>query len=81
MKYHTHYSESKAYETKDGSTIRELLHPNLHANEKQSLAEAIVPVNGKTLLHKHNNSEELYHITQGSGLMILGNEQFEIQPG
>lgn len=81
MKYHTQYSASQAYKTKDGSIIRELLHPNLHGNKNQSLAEATVAVNGKTLLHKHNHSEEIYHVSQGNGLMTLGNEKFEIQQG
>ena len=71
MKNHTKYSESQAYATKDGSIIRELLHPNLHGNKNQSLAEATVPVNGKTLLHKHNTSEEIYHVSQGRGLISL----------
>ena len=81
MKNHTKYSESQAYTTKDGSLIRELFHPNLHGNKNQSLAEATVPVNGKTLLHKHDNSEEIYHVTQGYGIMTLGEKTLEIQQG
>ena len=81
MKNHTKYSESQAYTTKDGSTIRELLHPDLHGNKNQSLAEATLPVNGKTLLHKHKNSEEIKQVSQGKGLMTLGKEIFDIQQG
>ena len=81
MKTHTQYKESQPYKTKDGSLIRELLHPKLHGNKNQSLAEATVPVNGKTLLHSHKTSEEIYHVTQGSGLMTLGELQFKIEQG
>lgn len=65
----------------DGSEIRELMHPNVQGNKLQSLAEATVPIGGKTLCHKHTVTEELYHITQGYGLMTLGNEDFEVFVG
>lgn len=81
MKTRTEYSQSKAYQTMDGSEIRELFHPDIHGNKNQSLAEATVPVKGKTLLHLHKTSEEIYHVTQGNGLMTLGDEQFSIQQG
>ena len=81
MKVQTNYSESTPYTTKDGSVIRELCHPDLHGNHNQSLAEATVPAKGKTMLHLHKSSEEIYHVTQGSGLMTLGKQQFEIKPG
>jgi len=44
----------------------------------QSLAEARVAIGGKTHLHQHSISEELYHITAGSGMMTLGNEHFKV---
>lgn len=69
------------YITKDGSEIRELLHPNQHAGRNQSLAEAVVPAGATTLLHRHKVSEEIYHVTQGSGLMTLGLETFPIAVG
>ncbi|XRP97739.1 cupin domain-containing protein [Methanocaldococcus sp. 16A] len=75
------YDKIKPYVTKDGSIIRELMHPNAHGNVKQSLAEAIVPVGSKTLLHKHHKSEEIYYILEGKGLMTLGDEKFEVKKG
>ncbi|MBI2277868.1 MAG: cupin domain-containing protein [Dechloromonas sp.] len=69
------------YITKDGSEIRELLHPSQHAVRRQSLAEAVVPPGVATLLHRHEISEEIYHVTRGSGLMTLGSEQFAIAVG
>lgn len=79
--YCTHYSNIDAFKTKDNSTIRELLHPNLHSVTKSSLAEAIVEQNSKTLLHKHHNTEEIYYITKGLGVMTLADTQFEVKPG
>lgn len=77
----THYREIPAYITKDGSTIRELMHPQHHGNVNQSLAEAIVPVGESTALHRHRQSEELYHVTAGQGVMTLGEARFAIALG
>lgn len=77
----THYTDIEAYTTRDGSTIRELLHPALHGNANQSLAEATVPCGSVTLLHRHRLTEELYHITAGEGRMRLGDEQFTVSVG
>jgi mannose-6-phosphate isomerase-like protein (cupin superfamily) len=70
-----------AYITKDGSAIRELMHPEQHGNRNQSLAEAVVPAGTRTLLHRHLTSEELYHITSGEGLLTLGGEKLKVSPG
>jgi mannose-6-phosphate isomerase-like protein (cupin superfamily) len=77
----THYPDIPAYETRDGSQIRELMHPSLHAVQNQSLAEAQVFPGQKTILHRHHLTEELYHITAGTGIMTLGEEQFRVQTG
>ena len=67
--------------TRDGSEIRELLHPVMHGNRQQSLAEARVLPGCATRLHKHHQTEELYHILSGSGLMSLGNSTFSVCAG
>ena len=69
------------YITKDGSEIRELLHPDHHAVRNQSLAEASVPPGTITLLHRHHLTEEIYHVTHGNGLMTLGDAIFPIAAG
>jgi len=79
MPTHSRYDDNKVFTTRDGSLIRELMHPAQHGNRQQSLAEAIVKPGQTTILHRHRRSEELYHITQGQGLMTLGNEQFVVQ--
>lgn len=74
-------AEVVPYITKDGSEIRELMHPGVHGNARQSLAEARVPPGCRTFLHRHLLTEEIYHITAGKGLMVLGSQQFTVQPG
>lgn len=80
MKLQT-YADVAPYITKDGSEIRELMHPSVHGNRTQSLAEATILPGSKTELHRHTITEELYHITAGTGLMTLGQEHFPVQPG
>ena len=77
----TKYSDIEPYKTKDGSIIRELMHPDHHNNKNQSLAEATIPVGVKTELHLHRTSEEIYYVTAGCGMMTLGMKIFEIGPG
>ena len=77
----TRYRDVEPYTTKDGSTIRELMHPQVHGNRNQSFAEAIVEPGASTGLHAHAVTEEIYHVTAGSGLMTLGQEEFTIGPG
>jgi len=77
----TTYSEIQPYQTKDGSTIRELMHPKIHGNKNQSLAEATVPAGTETFLHKHIHSEELYHITAGAGYVVVGEERLAVKAG
>jgi mannose-6-phosphate isomerase-like protein (cupin superfamily) len=57
------YADAEAYVTKDGSEIRELMHPARHGNHAQSLAEATVAPGTTMVLHYHGATEEIY---QGS---------------
>jgi len=75
------YATVQPYITADGSVIRELMHPAVHGNCRQSLAEATVAAGAATLLHRHLRSEEIYHVTAGEGEMILGARSFRIGPG
>ena len=77
----TRYADVPAFITKDGSEIRELMHPSTHDSRVQSLAEAVVAPGTTTRLHRHRQSEELYHITAGRGRMTLGEEHFDVGPG
>lgn len=75
------YASVPAYRTKDGSEIRELMHPSVHGNRAQSLAEATIPAGTRTILHLHHLTEELYHVTAGEGRMTLGAETFAVGIG
>jgi len=77
----TQYENITPFVTKDGSLIRELMHPATHGNRNQSFAEASVPPGVTTHLHRHHLSEEIYHITAGSGMMTLGERRFEVTIG
>ena len=78
---HTTYDTIQPYITKDGSEIRELMHPSVQGNRNQSFAEATVQPGMKTALHKHTRTEEIYHITHGAGVMTLGDERFAVTVG
>ncbi|MFZ5798894.1 MAG: cupin domain-containing protein [Thermodesulfobacteriota bacterium] len=69
------------YVTRDGSLIRELMHPAVHGNHRLSLAEASVAPGAATALHRHLCSEEIYHVLDGTGWMILDGERFSLAPG
>lgn len=77
----TRYAEALPFRTLDGSEIRELMHPNRQPVRYQSLAEALIPTGGGTLLHLHRTSEEIYHVTSGRGLMTLGQANSRSQKG
>lgn len=69
------------YITRDQSEIRELIHPSIHGNRSQSLAEAIVKPGQITRLHRHQQTEEIYHITSGKGRMTLADKVFPVSVG
>jgi mannose-6-phosphate isomerase-like protein (cupin superfamily) len=69
------------FTTLDGSTIREIAGPAWTPARNQSLAEATVPVGGRTVAHHHRVTEELYLFTAGHGRMTLGDEEREVAAG
>ena len=74
-------SEQKPFTTKDGSQITSLLDLANAPVKNQSLAEAFIPAGGSTQRHYHRDSEELYYITGGAGLMEMDGETREVGPG
>ncbi|RKX82699.1 MAG: hypothetical protein DRP57_09375 [Spirochaetes bacterium] len=73
--------DTPPYTTRDGSVIRELMHPRVHGNRNQSLALSTVSAGGETLLHRHLKSEEIYHVIRGSGLATVGDDTVSVAPG
>src|SRR5512134_1472764 len=74
----TRYRDVPACVTKDGY-LR--MQPAVHGNRGQSLAEATGPDGCATLLHRHRVTEEIYHITAGTGRMSPGAEILDLSPG
>ncbi len=77
----TAYNEIPSFVTKDGSEIRELMHPAQHGSSAMSFAEAIIEAGATTRSHIHLRSEEIYHVTHGEGTMRLGKTEFDIRCG
>ena len=77
----TRYGDAPPYVTKDGTTIRELMHPALHGGRNQSLAEAVLEPGASSTVHRHLVTEEIYHFTGGRGIMILGGVEFAVEAG
>jgi mannose-6-phosphate isomerase-like protein (cupin superfamily) len=70
-----------AFETKDGSEIRELLAHRNSAIRNQSLAEARLPPGASTTPHFHPLAEEIYYILEGTGLMKIGTQRQSVHLG
>lgn len=70
-----------AFTTKDSSTIRELLAPRNSSIVRQSLAEATLPPGAETQAHFHPDTEEIYYLLVGEGLMAIEGEQKHVVPG
>ncbi len=73
--------EVDAFTTKDGSEIRELLAYRNSCIVKQSLAEARLAPGAKTTPHFHPETEEIYYILEGQGMMQIESETKEVRPG
>ena len=70
-----------AFNTKDGSEIRELLAHRNSVIRNQSLAEARLAPGASTQEHYHIRTEEIYYITHGSGRIRIEGEMVEVKPG
>jgi mannose-6-phosphate isomerase-like protein (cupin superfamily) len=69
-------ADAEPFTTKDGSTIRELMHA---AN--QSLAEATLAAGQATERHYHALSEELYSFLEGGGRLEIDGEERDVAAG
>jgi mannose-6-phosphate isomerase-like protein (cupin superfamily) len=74
-------NEVPAFQTKDGSEIRELLAHRNSCIRLQSLAEARLPPGKATTPHHHPRTEEIYYILEGTGRMRIGDEEQTVGPG
>lgn len=74
-------SQIVPYVTKDGSSIRELFHPDSSPVAGFSLAEALVGPGETTKPHRHRESQEIYYVLEGRGTMRLGDKTFGVAAG
>lgn len=65
----------------DGSSVRELAHPDWSSARGLSLAEATVAPGEATRLHRHRRSEEIYLFSAGGGRMTLAGAEFAVRAG
>jgi mannose-6-phosphate isomerase-like protein (cupin superfamily) len=71
----------RAFVTKDGSEVYELLHPKNSRVRRLSIAEAVVKPGSATKEHFHRTSEEVYYILSGEGEMYINEEKAYVQAG
>ncbi len=69
------------YVTKDGSVVRELVHPRSFPGLGMSLAEAVVLAGGKTEAHFHTDFDEIYYCLEGAGVLYVNGEPQPFSPG
>ncbi len=74
-------AEVPAFTTVDSSEIRELLAHRNSCIVNQSLAEARLPVGGKTLAHYHPKCEEIYYMLEGTAQMQVEDDVRDVGPG
>ncbi len=73
--------DQEPFTTRDGSIIRELLNVAHPPIANQSLAEATLPSGGETERHYHRDSEEIYFVLDGTGVMEVDGEAAEVEVG
>ncbi len=81
MTYRTRYKQVEPMRTRDGSMVRELMHPQRHSVKNQSFAEATLEPGQHSALHRHLQAEEIYHFLSGNGEMLLGDDMLLVEPG
>ncbi|MDJ0721987.1 MAG: cupin domain-containing protein [Desulfobacterales bacterium] len=57
------------------------MHPDIHGNQAQSLAEATVAPGARTRWHRHLTSEEIYHFLRGRGTLQIDTGRLKVKPG
>lgn len=69
------------YRTLDGSMVTELVRPERGGSRNVSVAEAVIEPGQGTLPHDHPESDEVYYILNGKGVVSLGENLHQVEPG
>jgi mannose-6-phosphate isomerase-like protein (cupin superfamily) len=73
--------DAPPFVTKDTSIIREIMAPQNSEVVRQSLAEATLPVGAATQAHYHPQTEEIYYILSGEGIMVIEGDRRQVTVG
>lgn len=77
-----HVEECEEFVSGDKCRLRELFHPEKQPLElRYSLAHATVDPGASAAPHKLNGLSEVYYITEGEGLMHIGDETAKVTAG
>lgn len=74
-------NDARVIHTPHGSEIRPLIDRTTSAITQCSLAEETLPPGCAVTPHRHNQLEEVYYITEGRGVMTVGDEEREVAAG
>lgn len=69
------------YQTLDGSMIHELVCPEREGSRNLSLAEASIAAGESTHRHVHRESEEIYYVLSGEGIVEVAARQVRVRAG
>jgi mannose-6-phosphate isomerase-like protein (cupin superfamily) len=73
--------DCEEYVAEDRAVAKEFLGPRSGGLKNISIAEIRIPPGVTVLKHYHLQSEETYHVVEGSGTMYLDGEEAPIAPG
>ncbi len=68
------------YEAEDRAVARELVSPRNSSVQAMSIAEIVVPP-GVAVRPHHHVMEEVYHVLEGAGVVMVEDETRVVQPG
>jgi mannose-6-phosphate isomerase-like protein (cupin superfamily) len=69
------------YEAEDRARAREMASPRNSRARQLSIADIIIPAGVAVKPHYHKVIEEVYHITAGSGVMVIDGREALVGPG
>ena len=72
---------TEPYVTLDGSLIRELIRPEDQGSRRLSVAEATIAPGQTTHRHRHRQSEEVYYVVAGQGIIEVAARKTEVRAG
>ena len=58
-----------------------LIDPESSPSKNLKLGNTIIYPEGTTTGHSHDDMEEVYYVVSGSGIMVVGEDEYQIKPG